>query len=50
MIKEKESKQERFPEKRNPNKKDSEKRSTFNQLTGGAFKNNFVTGNVFNKK
>jgi len=25
MIKEKESKQERFPEKRNPNKKDSKK-------------------------
>ena len=28
MIKEKESKQERFQETRNPNKKDSDKRST----------------------
>ena len=46
MIKEKESKQERFPETRNPNKKDSKKRSTFNQLTGGAFEK-FVTVNVF---
>ena len=46
MIKEKESKQERFQETRNPNKKDSDKRSTktFDQLTGGAFKK-FVTGN-----
>ena len=45
MIKEKESKQERFQETRNPNKKDSDRdQQTFNQLTGGAFKK-FVTGN-----
>ena len=43
MIKEKESKQERFQETRNPNKKDSDQQ-TFDQLTGGAFKK-FVTGN-----